>query len=135
MAATLPKAMLLIADNPITSIIYESPKRVVKTLTELADYCGLNRQISVSREISKLYETTYRGSIDKVLDKLREKEPRGEFVIVIQSKTKEKPDYKSVLKDLKAIGLAGRDLRQALENKGIARNLAYKLSLSDKEVP
>ena len=124
-----------IADNPITSIIYESPKRVIKTLTELADYCGLNRQISVSREISKLYETTYRGSIDKVLDKLREKEPRGEFVIVIQSKTKEKPDYKSILKDLKAIGLAGRDLRQALENKGIARNLAYKLSLSDKEVP
>lgn len=124
-----------IASNSITSIIYESPKRIIKTLTELAGHCGPNRQISVSREISKLFETTYRGSIDKVLNELREIEPRGEFVIVIQSKDKEKLDHNKLLKDLKARGLAGRKLRQALEDEGVARNLAYKMVLSDKEVP
>ena len=52
-----------IAANDCTSIIYESPLRLVKTLGELIEVCGADRQASVSREISKLHDTTNRGSL------------------------------------------------------------------------
>ncbi|MDC1010608.1 16S rRNA (cytidine(1402)-2'-O)-methyltransferase, partial [Flavobacteriaceae bacterium] len=55
--------LLELAQNTRTTIIYESPYRVVKTLTEFLEYLGEDRQISLSREISKIYEETFRGSV------------------------------------------------------------------------
>lgn len=66
-----------------TFIIYESPYRVVKTLTQLSEYCGEDRYVSVSREISKLFEQTIRGSLKEVISHFQLNEPRGEFVIII----------------------------------------------------
>ncbi len=65
-----------------TIILYESPYRVIKTLTDVQSYLG-NRPISVSREISKKFEETVRGSVEEVLEQLSQKEPKGEFVICI----------------------------------------------------
>lgn len=73
-----------------TMVFYESPYRVVKTLTQFAQTFGENRYISVSREISKLYEETIRGTISELIAHFTNSEPRGEFVIVISGKEKNK---------------------------------------------
>lgn len=69
-----------------TFIIYESPLRLVKTLTQLADACGKDRDASVSREISKLHETTHRGTLGQLLDFFANNQPRGEIVIIVSGK-------------------------------------------------
>ena len=66
-----------------TIILYESPYRVLKTLTQLAEFFGEGRRVSVSREISKLHEQTVRGEIKDVISHFQMNEPRGEFVIVV----------------------------------------------------
>ena len=72
-----------ISDNTITTIIYESPHRIIKTLSDLLDSLGADREISISREISKIYEETYRGSINDALNYFSAKKIKGEFVICI----------------------------------------------------
>ncbi|SFK30211.1 16S rRNA (cytidine1402-2'-O)-methyltransferase [Porphyromonadaceae bacterium KH3CP3RA] len=75
-----------LAEESRTMIFYESPYRVVKTLTQLADNMGDDRVASVSREISKLYAETVRGTLGELVIHFTENEPRGEFVIVVAGK-------------------------------------------------
>ena len=72
-----------IAAEPRTQILYESPFRILKLLEELKLHIGLERQISTSREISKMFEETNRGNADELIAHFTKKEPRGEFVVVI----------------------------------------------------
>jgi 16S rRNA (cytidine1402-2'-O)-methyltransferase len=76
-----------LAAEPRTMILYESPFRVVKTLTQLAEHLGEDRQASVSREISKIHETTVRGTLGELINYFTMNEPRGEFVIVVNGKS------------------------------------------------
>ena len=78
--------LLELAQNTRTTIIYESPYRVVKTLTEFLEYLGEDRQVSLSREISKIYEETFRGSIVEAVKYFSNKKIKGEFVICIDKK-------------------------------------------------
>ncbi|MDE7123509.1 MAG: 16S rRNA (cytidine(1402)-2'-O)-methyltransferase, partial [Alistipes sp.] len=73
-----------------TMIFYESPYRVVKCLEQLAEVFGPDRQVSVSRELTKKFEQTLRGTIAELLDHFRTSEPRGEFVLVVAGKPKER---------------------------------------------
>lgn len=66
-----------------TFIIYESPLRLVKTLEQLAEACGYDRQASVSREISKIHNSTVNGTLGQLLDHFTHNNPKGEIVIVI----------------------------------------------------
>jgi len=75
-----------LAEEHRTMIFYESPYRVVKTLTQLADHLGGERQASVSREISKLFAETARGTLESLVTHFTGQEPRGEFVIVVAGK-------------------------------------------------
>lgn len=72
-----------------TVILYESPFRVVKLLEELKQHIGTERRISASREISKMFEETVRGNADELMEHFKKKEPRGEFVIIIDCKTQD----------------------------------------------
>ena len=72
-----------ISQNVMTTIIYESPYRIIKTLSDLSDFLGGHREISVSREISKIYEETFRGSVNDALEHFSDKKIKGEFVICI----------------------------------------------------
>lgn len=74
-----------ISDSEVTTIVYESPLRLVKTLQQLAEACGDDRQASVSREISKMHETTVRGSLAELIEHFNTNAPRGEIVIIIGS--------------------------------------------------
>ena len=78
--------LLELSLNNRTTIIFESPYRVVKTLTDFIEYFGEERQISLSREISKIYEETFRGTISEAIDYFSNKKIKGEFVICIDKK-------------------------------------------------
>lgn len=67
-------------------IIYESPFRLVKTLEQLAEYLGADRRASVSREISKKFEETRRGTLSELVASFKEREGKGEIVIIIAGK-------------------------------------------------
>ncbi len=71
-----------------TMIFYESPYRIVKTLTQLAEHLGDDRAASASREISKLYAETIRGTLSELILHFTSNEPRGEFVIVVAGELK-----------------------------------------------
>lgn len=75
-----------LAEEDRTMVFYESPYRVVKTLTQLAEYLGEERAASVSREISKLFAETKRGTLKELIIYFTENDPRGEFVIVVGGK-------------------------------------------------
>jgi 16S rRNA (cytidine1402-2'-O)-methyltransferase len=75
-----------LVDETRTMVFYESPFRVVKTLTQLSERLDAGRRASVSREISKLHEQTVRGSLAELINLFTETEPRGEFVIVVAGK-------------------------------------------------
>lgn len=67
-----------------TMVFYESPVRLVKTLEEFAEYFGSERQCSVSRELTKIFEENKRGTLHEVCNYFREKNVKGEIVIVLQ---------------------------------------------------
>jgi 16S rRNA (cytidine1402-2'-O)-methyltransferase len=75
-----------LAKEERTVILYESPVRLVKTLTDLATYFGEERSCSVSRELTKMFEENVRGSLKEVHDHFKEKTVKGEIVIVIAGK-------------------------------------------------
>lgn len=77
-----------LAEETRTIVLYESPFRVLKTLEQCAEYMGEERQASVSREISKLYEQTIRGSLSDLILHFKTNESRGEFVIIISGNDK-----------------------------------------------
>ncbi|MDD4632456.1 MAG: 16S rRNA (cytidine(1402)-2'-O)-methyltransferase [Proteiniphilum sp.] len=75
-----------LAEEKRTMIFYESPYRVLKTLDQLAEHLGSNREASVSREITKMYAETVRGTLGELIVHFTRQAPRGEFVIVVAGK-------------------------------------------------
>lgn len=69
-----------------TMIFYESPHKLLKTLTQFADYFGTSRKVTVSRELTKLYEETIRGTLAELVQHFTAKNPKGEFVIIVAGK-------------------------------------------------
>jgi 16S rRNA (cytidine1402-2'-O)-methyltransferase len=76
----------LLAEETRTIVLYESPHKLLKTLSQLAEYFGGDRPISISRELTKLHEETLRGSISELEEHFRNHNPKGEFVLVISAK-------------------------------------------------
>lgn len=76
----------LLAEEARTMVFYESPHKLVKTLGQFVDYFGEYRPVSVSRELTKIYEETIRGTAAEVLAHYSDKPPKGEIVIVVAGK-------------------------------------------------
>lgn len=79
-----------LAKETRTFIIYESPVRLMKTLEQLAEFCGEERAASVSREISKLHNTTHNGSLKELINYFSVNQPRGEIVIIVSGEPEQK---------------------------------------------
>ncbi len=75
-----------LADEDRTIVFYESPHRLVKTLTQMMEYFGEQRLVSVSRELTKMFEETKTGELTEVLNHFQNKEVKGEIVVVIDGK-------------------------------------------------
>lgn len=80
------KKLQALAEEERTLIFYESPYRLIKTLEQLGEFFGEDRQASVSRELSKLHEENFRGSIAQVLEHFKAKTIKGEIVIVVEGR-------------------------------------------------
>ncbi len=80
------KRLLELAEEKRTIIFYESPYRVVKILEQFVEFIGGDRQVSISREISKKFVGGIRGTVKEVLHKFNNKSPKGEFVIILEGK-------------------------------------------------
>lgn len=81
-----------IAENTYTTILYESPFRLVKTLQQLQEVIGTDRRVSVSRELTKIYEETIRGTFAEVISFYEKKDIKGEIVIVVEGKSEKTND-------------------------------------------
>ncbi|MGM0636203.1 MAG: 16S rRNA (cytidine(1402)-2'-O)-methyltransferase [Bacteroidota bacterium] len=80
------KRIASLVEDERSIILYESPYKLLKTLQQIAEYAGGNRQVSVSRELTKVYEETINGSLAEVIEHFTNKLPKGEFVIVLSGK-------------------------------------------------
>lgn len=76
----------ILSEEPRTMVFYESPHKLVKTLRQFKEYFGEDRLVSVSRELTKLYEETIRGTLAEVLQHFETTPPKGEIVIVVSGK-------------------------------------------------
>ncbi|HOY40294.1 MAG TPA: 16S rRNA (cytidine(1402)-2'-O)-methyltransferase [Chitinophagales bacterium] len=72
-----------------TVVFYESPYRVLKLLQELQEYFGADRKVSISRELTKKFEENFHGNVAEAIIHFTQKEPKGEFVVVMEGKSKE----------------------------------------------
>lgn len=91
------KRIAELAEEPRTIIFYESPYRLVKALQQMAEVFGEDRRASVSREISKIYEETFRGTLAELIKHFSSKDVKGEIVLVVEGKaTKSKTSRKEV---------------------------------------
>lgn len=82
------KRIAALADEERTMIFYESPFRVVKLLQQLAEVMGEEREASVSREITKKFEQTVRGTLAELIEHFTKNDPKGEFVVIVSGKPK-----------------------------------------------
>ena len=76
-----------LADQSRTMVFYESPHRIIKTLSQLAEVLGSSRQASVSRELTKVYEETQRGTLAELQTHFEAQPPKGELVLVVEGKS------------------------------------------------
>ena len=124
------KILLEISKNQKTTIIYESPKRLIKLLKELLEYCGGDREIIVARELTKKFEEHVGNNINNVIEFFRDKDIIGEITIVIKGrrKTDSNPNKSIIKKDLNDLINAGLSLSAA------SKYLAKKNGLKKSEV-
>lgn len=78
------KRLEFLKEEQRTMVFYESPHKLLKTLGDFVSHYGPEREVSISREISKLYEEHYRGSVQDAIAHFEHKKPKGEFVVVLQ---------------------------------------------------
>ena len=118
-----------IAAEHRTIVLYEAPHRIARTLADLTEVCGGDRQISISRELTKIHEETVRSK----LSDLAIGEPRGEYVIVIAGRTREvepitEDSIRDALDAALQTGLSRRDAAAEVSRRlGIPRRQAYDL--------
>lgn len=79
-----------LAEEPRTMIFYESPYRLVKTLSQMAEFWGDEREACVSRELTKIHEENRRGTLKELLEWYSSHEPKGEIVLIVEGKSKNK---------------------------------------------
>ena len=129
------KILLEISKNEKTTVIYESPHRLMKLLFQLKEYCGGEREIQVFRELTKKFEEHIGNNINEVLDFFAGKEILGEITLVIKGVNKEKQNsevnknyLKDELNDLIQAGLSLSAASRYLSRKNkVAKNVIYKL--------
>ena len=129
------KILIEISKNDKTTIIYESPHRLKRLLNELKIYCGGEREIEVSRELTKKFEEHIGNNIDNVIEFFREKEVIGEITIVIKGIKKggdlkiNKSDLKKELSELINAGLSLSAASKYIAKKsGLKKSEVYNLN-------
>lgn len=123
-----------VAGSDETVILFESPVRLAKLLAELADACGADRRVAVARELTKLHEQVFRGTLEEALAYYDETPAKGEVTLVVEGapsgeeRTPAEDDVREVARELLASGMrpsgVARELARRLD---VAKNDAYRI--------
>ncbi len=126
----------VLAGEERTLVLYEAPHKLRDTLADLADALGGDRPLSVCRELTKLHEEIWRGTLREAKDRWAAQEPRGEFVLVIAGAPQGEeapPDEEAALAEVAALRAQGLSLKdasaQAAARFGIKKRRLYELAL------
>ncbi|NEZ56629.1 16S rRNA (cytidine(1402)-2'-O)-methyltransferase [Adonisia turfae] len=128
-----------LATEPRTMVLYESPHRLLKTLTDLQTHLGGERRVTLARELTKRYEEFWRGTVEDAIEHFTVTEPRGEFTIAIAGhihtpKTISEADLIQQLETLISQGLSpSKASRQLAQATGLSKREIYQLSLTMKQ--
>ena len=129
------RILLTAAQSEWTVVMFEAPNRVTQLLADLAEVCGPERLVAVSRELTKVFEETRAGTLQELSEHYAEAPARGEVTVVLSGTGKQRveepsppPDPGERAKALLAEGLSRKDVAHRLaEETGISRNTAYRL--------
>ena len=124
-----------ISKNPRTTVIYESPHRLRRTLDDLVQHVGGTRKATVARELTKIHEEYLRGTLGELVQIFSEKEPKGEFVIVVEGKENDiamsTDQVLIALTEAKKQGMSTRDaVKEVAALSGVSKSKVYELYLS-----
>ncbi len=124
-----------IAGERRTIVLYEAPHRVQRTVADLLAACGPDRQIALARELTKLHEETWRGTLADAMAHLAEQTPRGEFVVIVEGASDVAAATDDAIVDALRIALAGgADRRAAIAtvtvSTGAGKRRVYDLALT-----
>lgn len=126
----------ILATEPRTLILYESPHRLLQTLQHLADSLGKERSIVLARELTKLHEEFWRGSIGDAIAHYNQREPRGEFTLVVAGAEEEvqvfsEEELKAKLMEIMTRGVSrSQASRQLAQLTKVSRRQLYQLALA-----
>jgi 16S rRNA (cytidine1402-2'-O)-methyltransferase len=117
-----------------TTVLYEAPHRVARTLTDLADACGGSRRVVLARELTKLHEEVWRGSLQAAVARCREVEPRGEYVVVLDGAPEpdaaSDDDVRAAVAAARAGGATTRDaVSEVAAELGVSKRRVYDLAV------
>jgi len=127
-----------IAEERATTVVFEAPLRLAATLADLAEACGAGRRVAVARELTKLHEEVWRGTLARGAELAAAYESRGEHVLVIEGRAlaADAPDTETVRAAISARLTAGESARDAAHtvaaDLGVPRRRAYALALEVK---
>lgn len=117
-----------LAFQPRTLIFYEAPHRILQTLRDMEKIFA-GRKVAVVKELTKMYEEVYRGSISEVISKLECSTIAGEYVIVVEGKTEtERPITDDILSEISSL------MKKGLRRKEAVKKIAEAYGLSKKEL-
>lgn len=132
------KRLDLLAKEERTMIVYEAPHKLKNTLEDLMKVFGEERKISLCRELTKLNEEIERTTLGEAVERYNEKEPRGEYVLIIEGGTqKNDSDFSSLspeehIERYIALGMSKMDaIKQAARDRGVPKSELYKLVTND----
>jgi 16S rRNA (cytidine1402-2'-O)-methyltransferase len=122
-----------VASEPRTVVLYEAPHRLARTVADLVDACGPDRRVAVARELTKLHEEVWRGSLGDALAWVRAAAPKGEIVLVLEGAPAPGPPDDGALadavRDELAAGATARDAARAVAARlGVPRRRVYDLA-------
>ena len=118
-----------------TVVLYEAPHRLSRTLADLVAACGGDRRVALARELTKLHEEVWRGTLGQAVERTAEVEPRGEYVVVLDGAPPAGPiDDATILEALdqaRGDGLTTRDAAaKVAADLGVARKKVYDLAIA-----
>jgi 16S rRNA (cytidine1402-2'-O)-methyltransferase len=129
-----------IAAEQRTVVFYEAPHRISRTLADIAKVCAPQRRIAVARELTKLHEEIWRGTVADAPAHFDSNEPMGEFVVVLEgaapADAASADDIDAALDSALASGMSVRDAADAVASAlGVAKRVAYQAALARKDRP
>ncbi len=122
--------------EPRTLVFYESPHRIVDMLIDLEKVFGKERRIALFKELTKFFETVYRGTVSEVLDRLENDTIAGEYVVAVEGHARQEASEEEALQEVAALMKRGLGRNEAVKTVarqyGISKKDLYALSLEHK---